>query len=99
MPRCMPRRNELFGVPRTLPLRMTPRFLAAAAVVLGLLFNLGCSSLDQKQREWIFQPSDRAWGASAGEAVGMEQVWIDFRSRVTGEPSRLHALWLEADKP
>jgi hypothetical protein len=46
---------------------MNTRFLAAAAVVLGLLFNIGCASLDQKQREWIFQPSDRAWGGSASE--------------------------------
>jgi alpha-beta hydrolase superfamily lysophospholipase len=78
---------------------MNIRFLAAAAVVFGLVFNLGCASLDQKQREWIFQPSDRAWGGSASEAEGMDQVWIDFPSKVTGEPSRLHALWLEADKP
>jgi alpha-beta hydrolase superfamily lysophospholipase len=78
---------------------MNPRFFAAAAVVLGLVFNLGCASLDQKQREWIFQPSDRAWGGSADEAEGMDQVWIDFPSKVTGEPSRLHALWLESDKP
>jgi alpha-beta hydrolase superfamily lysophospholipase len=78
---------------------MNTRFLAAAAVVLGLLFNLGCASLDQKQREWIFQPSDRAWGGSASDAEGMDEVWIDFPSKVTGEASRLHALWLESDKP
>jgi alpha-beta hydrolase superfamily lysophospholipase len=78
---------------------MNKRALAATAVVLGLVFNLGCASLDQKQREWIFQPSDRAWGGSASEAEGMDDVWIDFPSRVTGEPSRLHALWLEADRP
>jgi alpha-beta hydrolase superfamily lysophospholipase len=78
---------------------MNKRLLAAAAVVLGLLFNIGCASLDQKQREWIFQPSDRAWGGSAAEAEGMDQVWIDFPSKVTGEPTRLHALWLESSKP
>jgi alpha-beta hydrolase superfamily lysophospholipase len=78
---------------------MNKRLLAAAAVVLGLVFNIGCASLDQKQREWIFQPSDRAWGGSAAEAEGMDQVWIDFPSKVTGEPTRLHALWLESSKP
>ncbi|MDB5964718.1 MAG: alpha/beta fold hydrolase [Polaromonas sp.] len=78
---------------------MKIRLLATAALVLGLLFNLGCSSLDLKQREWIFQPSDRAWGGSADEAEGMDQVWIDFPSKVTGEPSRLNALWLESAKP
>jgi alpha-beta hydrolase superfamily lysophospholipase len=78
---------------------MNKRLLAAAAVVLGLVFNIGCASLDQKQREWIFQPSDRAWGGSAAEAEGMDQVWIDFPSKVTGESTRLHALWLESSKP
>ena len=28
----------------------------------------------------------------------MEEVWIDFDSRVTGKPTRLHALWLPADE-
>jgi alpha-beta hydrolase superfamily lysophospholipase len=29
----------------------------------------------------------------------MDDVWIEFPSRVTGEPSRLHGLWLESDHP
>jgi hypothetical protein len=29
----------------------------------------------------------------------MEDVWIAFESRVTGEPARLHGLWLPADDP
>jgi hypothetical protein len=37
-------------------------------------------SLDEHQREWIFQPSDRSWGNTADQTAGMEQVWIDFRS-------------------
>ncbi|TFZ02188.1 alpha/beta fold hydrolase [Ramlibacter henchirensis] len=77
---------------------MVRRILAIAlSVLLAITFAVGCSTLDEKQREWIFQPSDRAWGGSASYADGMQDVWIAFTSRVTGEPARLHGLWLEAD--
>jgi alpha-beta hydrolase superfamily lysophospholipase len=59
----------------------------------------GCSSLDERQRAWIFQPGDRSWGSSALAARDMNDVWIPFESRVTGQTSQLHGLWLEADKP
>jgi len=78
---------------------MPHRLIAAALLLVVLLFSWGCSALDENQRAWIFQPSDRAWGSSAEEAEGMDDVWIDFPSRVTGQPSRLHALWLEAEHP
>jgi alpha-beta hydrolase superfamily lysophospholipase len=78
---------------------MPLRLLAATFALLALLLSWGCSTLDEKQRDWIFQPSDRAWGASAADAQGMDDVWIEFPSRVTGEPSRLHGLWLESDHP
>ena len=72
-------------------------FITSITLALGI--TAGCASLDDKQREWIFQPSDRAWGNSAAEAEGMQDVWIDFPSRITGEKARLHALWLTADQP
>ena len=72
-------------------------FITSITLALGI--TAGCASLDDKQREWIFQPSDRAWGNSAAEAEGMQDVWIDFSSRITGEKARLHALWLTADQP
>src|SRR4051794_15994345 len=90
---------ELFADTPTLPRGMPQRLIAAFLLLLVLLLSWGCSTLDEKQRAWIFQPSDRAWGSSADEAEGMDDVWIDFKSRVTGEPSRLHGLWLEADRP
>lgn len=71
-------------------------FTAALATVLALL---GCATLDEKQRAWIFQPSDRSWGGSAGLAEGMQDVWVSFDSKATGQPARLHGLWLAADKP
>jgi alpha-beta hydrolase superfamily lysophospholipase len=76
------------------------RRLLFAALATAALVTLGCATLDEREREWIFQPGDRSWGASADEAQGMEDVWIDFGSRVTGKASRLHGLWLAAqDQP
>lgn len=66
---------------------------ATATAALALLAG-GCSTLDERQREWIFQPSDRSWGNSESMTEGMDHVWIDFKSNVTGEPARLHGLWL-----
>jgi alpha-beta hydrolase superfamily lysophospholipase len=74
------------------------RRLLFAAITAATLFTVGCSTLDERQREWIFQPGDRSWGGSADYAQGMEEVWIEFPSRVTGEPTRLHGLWLPAEE-
>lgn len=75
------------------------RLAAFSAAVLAVVLTLGCGTLDEKQRAWIFQPSDRAWGGSASQAEGMDDVWIDFPSKLTGEPTRLHGLLLESDQP
>ena len=76
------------------------RRLLLAAVAAATLLSAGCATLDERQREWIFQPGDRAWGGSADAARGMEDVWIDFASQATGRPARLHGLWLPAaDSP
>ena len=65
----------------------------------ALALMAGCVTLDEKQRSWIFQPSDRSWGAGAAAAVGMDEVWIDFQAK-TGEPqARLNGLWLPASQP
>jgi uncharacterized protein len=70
--------------------------------VLAIAALAGCASLDEQQRKWIFQPSDRTWSGGLAAAEGMQDVWIDFSSAETGEPVRLHALWLaqpRADAP
>ncbi len=67
----------------------------AALICVPLLFA-GCSTLDERQRAWIFQPSDRNWG---GADPHMQEVWIDFQSRTTGRASRLNGLWLPAAEP
>lgn len=67
--------------------------------LLGLL--AGCGTLDEKQRGWIFQPSDRSWWGGESAAEGMNEVWIDYLAREhdgndgkTAQPVRLHGLWL-----
>jgi uncharacterized protein len=73
-------------------------FFAAAVAVLAAALSMGCSSLDEQQRAWIFQPGDRSWGGTAELAQDMEHVWIEFGSQVTGVPVRLHGLWLASDQ-
>ncbi|MDB5884999.1 MAG: hypothetical protein JWR74_1170 [Polaromonas sp.] len=68
-----------------------------SSIALAVAVLAGCSTLDQQQRGWIFQPSDRSWGASAMLMQDMEDVWIEFDSRATGQTVKLHGLWLPAD--
>jgi uncharacterized protein len=72
---------------------------ALLAAVLGFGLLAGCSTLDEKQREWIFQPSDRTWWGGLAAAEGMQDVWIDFDSRETGQRVKLHGLWLPQAEP
>jgi alpha-beta hydrolase superfamily lysophospholipase len=70
--------------------------LLAASVLAG------CATLDEKQREWVFQPSKQSWWGGTYASEGMQDVWIDFRSAESGEPVKLHGLWLpqaRADAP
>jgi alpha-beta hydrolase superfamily lysophospholipase len=72
------------------------RWVATALLVGGVL--AGCATLDERQRAWIFQPSDRAWWGGVAAAESMRDVWIEFESRATGEPVRLHGLWAAGDR-
>ena len=75
------------------------RIALALIATFGLL--AGCATLDEQQRKWIFQPSDRSWGGGAA-AEGMSDVWIAFTSQETGAAAKLHGLWLpqtRADAP
>ncbi len=74
------------------------RWTLFALIAAAIALSFGCATLDEKQRAWIFQPSDRAWGGSADLAKDMDEVWIEFTSKTTGSPAKLHALWLPADK-
>ena len=74
--------------------------LVVAALLVGLA---GCATLDEQQRKWIFQPTDRTWWGGAQAAEGMHDVWIEFASAEDGNaPVKLHGLWLpqaRADAP
>jgi alpha-beta hydrolase superfamily lysophospholipase len=71
------------------------RLIATLLAALALL--AGCATLDEKQRFWIFQPSDRSWAGGLSAAEGMEDIWIDFESPKTGKPVKLHGLWAAHD--
>jgi uncharacterized protein len=77
---------------------MKRSFLPWLAFVLALLTLAGCASLDQQQRKWIFQPGQRAWWGGEQAAQGMQDVWIEFRSREADSAVKLHGLWLPQDR-
>lgn len=76
--------------------RWTFRIAGALALVFTLL--AGCSTLDEKQRAWIFQPGNRSWAGGVAAAQGLQDRWITYDSAITGQPVRLHGLWLPAGK-
>lgn len=76
---------------------MTRRSLALILAALTAALTMGCATLDERQRAWIFQPSDRSWGSTAELARDMDDVWVEFDSKVTGERTRLHGLWLAGE--
>jgi uncharacterized protein len=59
----------------------------------------GCAALDAKQREWIFQPSDRSWSGGDQAAAGMEDVWIEFTAPNSKQAIKLHGLIARQPKP
>ena len=67
------------------------------AALIAFALMAGCATLDERQRAWIFQPSDRSWGSVT--ARGMDDVWIEFNSKTTGEAAKLHGLWLASQQP
>ena len=77
---------------------MKSRSLLAIAAALAVTLSMGCATLDERQREWIFQPGNRSWGYTAELAKDMEEVWIPFESKVSGQRVTLHGLWLPAEK-
>lgn len=69
-----------------------------ASLITSLALLAGCATLDEKQRAWIFQPSDRSWSGGVAAAEGMDDVWIDFTDKNNGKAARLHGLWLPAEE-
>ena len=78
---------------RTLLAALLAVFALTSVLTLG-----GCAALDMQQRKWIFQPSDRTWWGGLEAAQGMQDVHIDFTSAESGQPVRLHGLWLAQER-
>ncbi len=68
-----------------------------ASLTLTVAVSVGCATLDAKQREWIFQPSDRSWGG-APSTEGMQDVLIEFSSDTIGKAERLLGLGVPLTK-
>jgi uncharacterized protein len=68
------------------PFRLVAATLALAALLAG------CATLHEKQGQWIFNPTDRTWGNTAEMAAGMDEAWVDFPSKVSGKPAKVHLL-------
>jgi alpha-beta hydrolase superfamily lysophospholipase len=71
--------------------------LRLGASLLAAALLASCLSLDERQRQWIFQPAKQTWWA--GNVDGAEAVSIAFASRETGREARLAGLWLPAASP
>jgi pimeloyl-ACP methyl ester carboxylesterase len=68
-------------------------FVAALATVAG------STALEMQQRRWIFQVAPSTRSAEAPEVMGLHDRWIEFDSRETGTPVKLHGLWLPQANP
>jgi uncharacterized protein len=75
--------------------QLNTRLLGGALVSMAVL--AGCASLDVKQGQWIFNPSERTWGGATQAASAMQDAWISYDSALTGQPVKLHALVHPAD--
>ena len=76
------------------------RWRVTAFALLALALFGGCASIEVQQRKWIFMPSStNSGGWYAGSTEGMDDVWIPLNSAETGQPAKLHALWLAGPTP
>jgi uncharacterized protein len=60
--------------------------------ILAAALLAGCATLHDKQGDWIFNPRDGTWGNSAEVASNMQEDWVEFESKETGKPAKLHLL-------
>jgi uncharacterized protein len=68
-----------------------------ASVLISTTVLAGCASLDTRQGQWIFNPTDRVWGDTAQAASGMQDAWISYDSALKGKSVKLHALLSPSD--
>ena len=71
--------------------KLSPKRLFIGSA-LSLAILTGCTTLETKQGQWIFNPSDRSWGDTSLVASSMQEAWVEFDSQLTGKPVKLHTL-------
>jgi uncharacterized protein len=71
-------------------IRFSWKLLVSAVLTASTL--VGCAALDTKQGQWIFNPSDRSWGDTATTAASLQEAWVNYDSKVTGQNVKLHTL-------
>ena len=64
-----------------------------ALLLLAFAALAGCTTFDEQQRKWIFQPTTATNGWGYGRVDGMQDVWIEHHSALSDRPVKLHALW------
>ena len=70
-------------------LRVNRPWRLVAAVVTGVALLAGCAAFEARQGQWIFNPSDRSWRTPPSDRA-VQDEWIEFESKVSGQPARLH---------
>jgi len=87
---------------RRLSLPSLLRWRWAAPLLLAGSVIAGCGTLDTQQRKWIFMPAPALAALeaqAAARADGLEDVWIEHRSRASGSTVTLHGLWMAHENP
>ena len=69
------------------------------SVMAAVVTLLGGVNFEAQQRRWIFQVAPHTDPTSEQETAEIQEKWIEYKSRVTGTPVRLHALWMPQTHP
>ena len=73
-----------------------------AAALTAFAAVAGDRLIDTQQRKWIFRPNrPNRWSQARAlrRLSDMQEVWIGFDSQLSGQPVRLHGLWLANPDP
>ena len=69
---------------------MVGKTLLAGLLLVALA---GCGLMEPIQSQLIFRPSSEQRHDPEAQAAPLTEVWIDYRSQISNEDVRLHALW------
>ena len=81
--------------------KQSPEWLLRG-MVAALATLMTSAGFEAQQRRWIFQAGLQTDASSEQAGQDLQDRWIDYQSRETDVPVRLHALWLaqpSADAP